>query len=165
MGIDCCADGLKLTRERFPSTPLVCAAAGQLPFKDSTFGVVTSQHVIEHIADCESACREWYRVLQPGGLLLVLTPNAGFSDPSVYDDDAHVQIFERHSLQQLLLLAGFEIVDLRTIGLPWFRGYRRIPSGWRLRRFMTTHARAWSALPLWRWKGQTLCCLARRPRR
>ncbi|MGB2984250.1 MAG: class I SAM-dependent methyltransferase [Phycisphaerae bacterium] len=163
LGVDHCVEGLTLTRKRFQSTPLMCAAAERLPFTDGAFDAMTCQHVIEHISAYKQACREWLRALQPGGVLLLLTPNAQFRDPSVYADKTHVRIFDRHSLRSLLLEVGFDILDLRTIGLPWFRNYHRIPSGWRLRRFVTTHATVWSAFPLWRWKGQTLCCVARRP--
>ncbi len=163
IGVDYCGDGLVHTRARFPNVPLTCAAAEQLPFADASFSAITLQHVVEHITATGSSAAEWCRVLKPKGTLLVLTPNASFSDPCVFDDPTHVQLFDRHDLPGLLKSVGFEIVDLRTIGLPWFRRYGRIPSGWRLRRFVTRNARSLSAFGPLRWKGQTLCCVARRP--
>ncbi len=163
VGVDLNESGLAGTRDRFKSVPLLCAGAERLPFADGVLDAITSQHVIEHIPEYESACREWYRVLKPGGMLLTLTPNARFSDPSVYDDETHVHIFSQADLPRLLCDAGFDITDLRTLGLPWFRDHARMPAGWRFRRFVVKHAHRLSNLEPLRWKGQTLCCAARKP--
>lgn len=163
VGLDYHASGLKHTRARFPKVPLLCASAERLPFADASLDGLILQHVVEHLAEAAAACREFYRVLRTGGVLLLLTPNTGFCDHSVFEDSTHVHIFDCRDLSDILVNAGFSIVDLRTLGLPWFRAYRAIPSGWRLRRWVTKHAVALSTLPRWRWRGQTLCCAARRP--
>lgn len=163
VGVDLNAAGLTGTRERFTSVPLLCGKAEALPFADGVLDAITSQHVVEHLADYGGACREWYRALRPGGVLLTLTPNARFCDPSVYHDDTHVHIFSPDDLPRVLGEAGFDVIDLRTLGLPWFRRHDRIPGGWRLRRFVIQHARRLSTFEPVRWKGQTLCCAARKP--
>lgn len=45
------------------------------PFQDNSFDVVLSFQVIEHIADDRAFLREIHRVLRPGGLALLTTPN------------------------------------------------------------------------------------------
>lgn len=47
-----------------------------LPFPDQSFDVVSAWHVIEHVADVNVTLREWRRVLRPGGLLVIETPDA-----------------------------------------------------------------------------------------
>ena len=47
-----------------------------LPFADASFDVVCSAGVIEYLQDCSPAVREFYRVLKPGGLLILPTTNA-----------------------------------------------------------------------------------------
>ncbi len=163
MGVDYSGDGLTHTRRQYPTVPLYCAHAESLPFADGSLDAITLQHVVEHLDPYDKSIKEWYRAIKPGGLLIVLTPNAEFCDPSVYEDSSHVHIFDRKDLRRAVQQNGFEVVEIRTLGLPWFRQYRTLPMGWRLRRFVTTNARFLSNLPWCRWKGQTLCCVARKP--
>lgn len=47
----------------------------RLPFGEGTFDVVLSTEVIEHTPDPLDSARELYRVLRPGGHLVLSTPN------------------------------------------------------------------------------------------
>jgi 2-polyprenyl-3-methyl-5-hydroxy-6-metoxy-1,4-benzoquinol methylase len=42
----------------------------RLPFADGTFDVVFARAVLHHMRDIDLACREMFRVLRPGGLLI-----------------------------------------------------------------------------------------------
>jgi len=55
---------------------LVRGEIASLPFADRSFDLVTANMVVEHLADPGTQFREVARVLRPGGLLLVHTPNA-----------------------------------------------------------------------------------------
>jgi SAM-dependent methyltransferase len=44
----------------------------RLPFADGTFDVVFARAVLHHTRDLEAACREFFRVLKPGGMLLAI---------------------------------------------------------------------------------------------
>ncbi len=59
-----------------PSPYGVRADVGKLPFKDSSFDIITSMSVIEHLPYPEAAFRELSRVLKPGGVAVIQTPNA-----------------------------------------------------------------------------------------
>lgn len=48
---------------------------GGLPFEDSSFDVVISHHVIEHVSNTDQFVTEIYRVLKPGGYAGITTPN------------------------------------------------------------------------------------------
>jgi 2-polyprenyl-3-methyl-5-hydroxy-6-metoxy-1,4-benzoquinol methylase len=51
------------------------AEKGNLPFDDGTFDTVTSFQVIEHVYDVDRYLSEIARVLKPGGILVVATPD------------------------------------------------------------------------------------------
>lgn len=42
----------------------------RLPFDDATFDLVFARAVLHHMRDLEGACREMFRVLRPGGMLI-----------------------------------------------------------------------------------------------
>lgn len=57
---------------------LVVRDAANLPFKDAIVPTVFSSHTLEHIADHKAALREWWRVLAPGGCLVLYLPHRDF---------------------------------------------------------------------------------------
>lgn len=48
---------------------------GHLPFKDGSFDVVHCSQVIEHVVNPDAIFEEARRILRPGGILFVTTPN------------------------------------------------------------------------------------------
>jgi ubiquinone/menaquinone biosynthesis C-methylase UbiE len=51
------------------------AVAERLPYSDNTFGLVTLDSVIEHVEDPGLVIKEAARVLQPGGIVYIVSPN------------------------------------------------------------------------------------------
>lgn len=47
----------------------------ELPYQDHLFDIVTATEVIEHLEDFRAILREMYRVLKPGGICILSTPN------------------------------------------------------------------------------------------
>ena len=68
---------LALARKRLGDSPvrLVACAAETLPFADESFDVVGASDVIEHVENPSRFVAEAARVLRPGGLLFLATPN------------------------------------------------------------------------------------------
>ena len=54
---------------------LVAADAVTLPFVDASFDLLLASQVIEHIPAARSALREMWRVMRPGGVLIISTDN------------------------------------------------------------------------------------------
>jgi ubiquinone/menaquinone biosynthesis C-methylase UbiE len=54
---------------------LIAAKAERLPYPDNTFAVVTLDSVIEHVEDPALVVKQVARVLQPGGIVYVVSPN------------------------------------------------------------------------------------------
>jgi 2-polyprenyl-3-methyl-5-hydroxy-6-metoxy-1,4-benzoquinol methylase len=57
-------------------TECVVGSILEIPFEEATFDVVVSSEVIEHVVDPKKALSELFRVLKPGGTLVLTTPNA-----------------------------------------------------------------------------------------
>jgi SAM-dependent methyltransferase len=55
---------------------LIIADASDLPFEDSSFDLVFSSNVLEHIKDIDKALAEMKRVLVPGGIMIHSMPTA-----------------------------------------------------------------------------------------
>jgi ubiquinone/menaquinone biosynthesis C-methylase UbiE len=73
VGVDLDFEGMKKHRtiER-----IVYSNLERLPFATESFDLVTCNMVVEHLADPKSVFKEFYRVLRPGGKVILHTPNA-----------------------------------------------------------------------------------------
>src|SRR5438046_2777514 len=76
IGCDVSEAALADAYRRFPKIEFRRIDGISLPFPHDQFDMVTSFQVIEHIADTESYLAEIWRVLRPGGIALLTTPNA-----------------------------------------------------------------------------------------
>lgn len=75
IGGDITKDSLTLARKRYASrVEIACMDAHRLPFKDNCLDVVVSLAAIIYM-DLPSFFDECYRVLRPGGILIINTPN------------------------------------------------------------------------------------------
>jgi len=98
--------------------PVAHGSAFALPFKDNSFDCVISSQVIEHIPFDEVLFTEMRRVLRPGGMLIIGTPDYdtigwrtiepvyGFLMPGGYRDE-HVTHYTRARLLEILARHGF----------------------------------------------------------
>lgn len=75
-GVDITPKGVELCRKRFEVRGLCgdfqVARAESLPFPDASFDCVCSMGVLHHVTDTELAVAEIFRVLKPGGRLIVM---------------------------------------------------------------------------------------------
>ena len=75
-GIDITPKAIQISQERFKAAGLdgrfLEANAEALPFPDSTFDCVFSLGVLHHTPDTEKAVAEIFRVLRPGGRLIMM---------------------------------------------------------------------------------------------
>jgi SAM-dependent methyltransferase len=108
-GVDLSPVALGLARcRRLPG--LTQASGLALPYADSSFGLVTAFDVLYHrwITDADSAVRECYRVLRPGGWLMVMD-SAVAALWSYHDEVFYAR--QRYSLEEmrrLLTDVGFK---------------------------------------------------------
>ena len=63
---------------RVNSDKIINAAGEFIPLPSSTFDLILSHEVIEHVQDDRAAIREMIRVLKPGGRVVIFCPNRGY---------------------------------------------------------------------------------------
>ena len=71
IGVDPSAGMLRQAR-RAPAGPLVFGRAENLPFRGDSFDMLTMGFALRHVPSLEVAFREYWRVLKPGGRMLLL---------------------------------------------------------------------------------------------
>jgi len=127
-----------------------------LPWPDATFDLIACIEGIEHLEDAFAFLREMRRLLKPGALLLITTPNiislrsrmrffaSGFynCDPRPLDESArhplhHIGLRTFPELRYFLHTSGFQLLDASSthtkpvsyaysIFVPWMWLYTRI---------------------------------------
>jgi SAM-dependent methyltransferase len=96
---------------------------GKLPYGDNEFDVIYSKSVIEHMLNPLNFVSESFRVLKPGGTLLVLTPDWEANYRTFFDDFTHVRPMSRRSMNLLL-----SMLDPKTLDIYRFR---QLPITWK----------------------------------
>ncbi len=85
----------KLAAESRLSIDVIEEFSERLPFADAAFDVVFARAVLHHTRDLDSACREMYRVLRPGGIFIAAREH-------VISKEADLQRFlDQHPLHHL----------------------------------------------------------------
>lgn len=104
-----------LTLDRFggPQVDLI-ADAHALPVRGRVVGLIVLAEVLEHLAEPAVAVEECYRVLQPGGMMAITTPQYWH----VHKHPSDYYRFTDEGLRFLCERAGFEVVDCRSRGGP-----------------------------------------------
>ena len=130
-----------LSRSPAPLSALIqISEDNRLPFAPNSFDAILGQHVVEHIADVDSALREWQRLLKPNGRLALATPNIRYPDPAHFSDAGHAHIFSSQELRDAVTRAGFVVETcftvfpfltrnriLRGIGIIGYNLFHRMP--------------------------------------
>jgi len=79
VGVDVLKDRLKEAEARqIPNATFYSFDGSRLNFPDESFNGAFMNEVLEHVADEQESLREIRRVLQPGGHLIVISPNRWF---------------------------------------------------------------------------------------
>lgn len=134
IGTDLSAEAIKTASQRFGSKPgfsFIVMDAQELKFPNCTFDLVIAKEVIEHVPDIKLTLQEAFRVLKPGGSILITSPNRnslhlrinrmlGYKDFICSFD--HITELTYEEAEQLLLKLGFEITNTSGVFLQPYWG-------------------------------------------
>lgn len=84
-----------------------CATLEQLALPDNSITAIGIFDVLEHIADTQTFLAEIYRVLKPGGSLIVTVPACQFLFSDYDSEIGHLRRYSKKSLNYDLCLARF----------------------------------------------------------
>jgi 2-polyprenyl-3-methyl-5-hydroxy-6-metoxy-1,4-benzoquinol methylase len=92
-----------------------------IAYPDNTFDAITMSHVIEHVSNPVALLQECYRILKPGGYLVIVTPNINSWAHSIFrynwrglEPPRHLHIFSQFTLKTCAKKAGFYNFDTWT---------------------------------------------------
>lgn len=96
--------------ETRPSEADVVGDGRRLPIKASSVDTLVARHNLEHYVNIAGVLEEWYRVLRPGGRLVVVVPDEdAYPGRTVMLDPTHYHAFDQPSLSRLCELVGFAV--------------------------------------------------------
>lgn len=119
-GVEPDGQAAKIAREKF-GISIYEGTLEEVDFHDDTFDTITMSHVIEHLPDPINTLRECYRVLKPGGQLVITTPNIKSLGHRLFRESwrgfevpRHLFLFSLYSLRTCAERLGFKVLKLRT---------------------------------------------------
>jgi SAM-dependent methyltransferase len=131
--ITCCdldEPALRTIREESPHFKCVESDAVDLPFPGGEFDGLYAGEIIEHVIDPREAVKEWVRVVRPGGVIIVTTPNAArllnrVNREREVVNPEHINELSYREIWKLLEEEGLRILECRGIYLEFLFNYFR----------------------------------------
>jgi len=128
MGVEPDLEAVRIARELF-GLDVVQGTLEEVRLPEGSFDVITMNHVIEHIPDPMATLVECWRLLKPGGKLVVVTPNTRSLGRRLFGEHwrgwevpRHLFLFSPRSLRACAERAGLTVRRLWTAS----KGARRM---------------------------------------
>jgi SAM-dependent methyltransferase len=157
-GVDANEEAVQYASKHSPGGRFKVAYAESLPFADNTFDKVFCLDTLEHVNDEKKSLREIWRVLKPGGTLIISVPHdfLNFLDPDELTRDMRNIVRKyirkkellthpkhRHYSEEQLrtLLKDFDIEHVHKSGTPVFWGLAMLYTAFGIPEQLTTPLR------------------------
>lgn len=98
-----------------PDVDLVVADGQHLPLADDSYDTVLSIQVLEHVFEPMRMLEELYRVVRPGGVVVLMVPQTA----NIHLAPHHYQNFTRYWLDESARRLGAEVVEQHVLGGAW----------------------------------------------
>ena len=101
---------------------VITGLVDDVEYPNEYFDVITMWHVIEHLKDPLITLQRLQKLIKPDGLLAITTPNLDSFDARIfgkywigYELPRHYFVFSLESLNDILVQAGFKLLEARYI--------------------------------------------------
>jgi SAM-dependent methyltransferase len=120
MGVEPNPEAARIAEEQYGVK--VCQVAfDKAPLPENYFDAITMNHVIEHVSDPVDVLRKCFRLLRPGGIMVVVTPHIESIGHKLLkkfwlclDPPRHFYLFSLRTLRTCSELAILRIDEIRT---------------------------------------------------
>ena len=119
-GLDISSKAVDLARLKHPEINFQQSALNHIPEETNSIDSITMIEVIEHLVDIEGTLKELFRVMKPGGILLIATTDFNwlkqviiaifFFEKYFYPTNPHIRFFKKSTLADILSKNGFSII-------------------------------------------------------
>ena len=119
-GLDVSSKAIDLAGTKYPEIIFQQGSLSHIPEETNSIDSVTMVEVIEHLIDVEGTLKELFRVLKPGGILLITTTDFNwfkqviiamfFFEKYFYPTNPHVRFFTKSTLAEVLSNTGFTVM-------------------------------------------------------
>jgi 2-polyprenyl-3-methyl-5-hydroxy-6-metoxy-1,4-benzoquinol methylase len=144
-GVEPVAAAAKYARQQL-HLPVLIGTLVEAAFPDSYFDVITLWDVLEHTPNPQSILREIYRILRPGGWVVIKAPDPNSVEASIFgpwwvgfEAPQHLFAFPPPVLESKLAELGFEQIESHHLGSDytpfmvsvsfWLKAIRRLYLG------------------------------------
>ncbi len=111
IGLDFSPDALAYCHSRQLKV-LICGSAEQLPIQPACYDIILTLDILEHLKEDRSALSEIFRVLRPGGSLIIFVPAFQFLWSFQDEISHHRRRYTAAELKEKVVQAGFELTKL-----------------------------------------------------
>jgi len=123
-GVDVSGFAIDYIKGRFGHDAYNLSILDETPFIEGSYRLITLWDVIEHVPDPKGHIEQIARLLQPGGIVALMTPDVQSLPARLTGkrwigyklSDEHVYYFDVKTLTRMLNEAGFDVVDVRHEG-------------------------------------------------
>ena len=124
IGSDCIPEPLEKIAKHYPDIPLIQFDLVNCPLPDNCIDIIVALNVLEHIENDNAALQQIYRILKPGGRVIIEVP----ANPDLYDFyDEQLKHFRRYAsdeLSQKAENAGFAVQSTSHLGFFIYPAFR-----------------------------------------